>query len=187
MFEGLIVSILPVIVPSIPGDPYEEGSATLAPSAYQAIPYEIILTFNLLINDGGEEPSPASINSMVVNITGISGIVATVVDNDPFSYKIKLSGAPTGTNLTNGSYSLVLQASGITDFFPTITVPATNDLPDYLALYSWILPIADFVFVENAYTFIANGAYEYKLSHYVFLDWNNAVFSFKQVVNNGEI
>lgn len=182
----ILANIEPIIVPTIPGDLFPGTSPnTYVYSAYQGIQYEVILTFRIL-DSSSETPVDVDIDSMTFSTNGVSGMTLTISNTTPSAYKIRLAGAPQ-SNLDSGTFSLVLPTNDDTKPFPTITVPSTGTLPQYIALYDWVPPVASYVLAENAYRFRANGTYDLDLSQYIFWSWENGLALFNQTLNNGSI
>jgi len=198
MSYSLVITQTPINIPSIPGDLYalEEGGGTpgLLPSSLVGQPYILDLNLFLYFDEGtgGETPIliPEPITSVLSETPDNTGVTFTVLDPNPLSYQIRLSGTisaqfastysfVTPNILPDGSFGLIENIS------------TGSSLPDYLALYKWVPYSVLFYFYPIAFSFTVNQGAESEsvrtFGQYVYYDWNSGISQFRAVLAAGSL
>ena len=180
-------------IPVISGDSYPEdpGEAdTYMFSAQFEEPFVVDLTFSLFIIDAsGDVPVdvPEPITSLNISTPGFAGVTFTVIDSDPYLYKIRVSGV-LNVNIGSSSYSFVLRTDDDTKPFPIVTnVSTAPPFPDFLAVFEFVPPTIFQKLEEDVYQIVATPGGSGTLSQYVYWNWIKGIQGFKNVVNSGEI
>lgn len=198
MSYSLVITQIPVNIPSIPGDLYfsEEGSGspTLLPSSLVGQPY--ILDLNLFLyldaGTGGEDPIliPEPITSVLSETPDNTGVTFTVLNPNPLNYQIRLSGTISAEFAS--TYSLVTPNILPDGSFGLIeNLSTSSSLPEYLALYRWVPYSVLFYLYPIAFSFTVNQGAESEairtFGQYVYYDWNSGISQFRAVLAAGSL
>lgn len=183
----ITVSQNAISIPTISGDQYvpEEAPSTLLPSAQKGFSYVVDLTFTLLEQISEIETNTVPIESLQITTPQHSGVTFSVVNANPNSYVVRVSGV-LSSNLGVSTYSYIVGTDG--SFTTVENVPTSDPIPEnFLAVYKFQPSSVFWVLESNSYVVTTVPTANLSLSQYVYGGWNAELQSFKDLVQQGGV